>query len=84
MGRVKGLGRLGIALSGIAPVLAGCAGHNLSAPTAQTSSLTGRFSLGAVVSVRQVDRSDNDSAVAQIFTAFGRAPTDAPGGQSNS
>ena len=72
MRRVQGLGRLGFALFSIAPLLEGCAAHHLPSPVAQTSSLNGRFSIGTVVSVRQVDRSDNDGAVAQVLKALGR------------
>jgi len=72
MRRVRGLGRLGFALCSIAPLLEGCAAHHLPSPVAQTSSLNGRFSIGTVVSVRQVDRSDNNGAVVQILTALGR------------
>ncbi len=81
MRRVGGLRRLGFALCSIAPLLEGCAAHHLPSPVAQTSSLNGRFSLGTVVSVRQVDRSNNDGAVAQILKALGRpsAPSQGQG-----
>jgi outer membrane lipoprotein SlyB len=79
MRRVRGLGRLGFALCSIAPLLAGCAAHHLPSPLAQTSSLNGRFSTGTVVSVRQVDRSDNDGAVAQILKALGRPSAQSQG-----
>ena len=79
MRRVRDLGRLGAALFCIAPLLEGCAAHHLPSPTAQTSSLNGRFSQGTVVSVRQVDRSDHDGAVAQILTALGRPSVQSQG-----
>ena len=79
MRRVQVWGQLGFALFVIAPLLEGCAAHNLPAPIAQTSPLNGRFSTGTVVSVRQVDRGDDDGAVAQIVTALGLPPARSQG-----
>jgi outer membrane lipoprotein SlyB len=54
--------------------LSGCAGLTLPAPTAQTSSLQGRFETGTVISVRNVNSGDGNDSVNQILGALGQTP----------
>jgi outer membrane lipoprotein SlyB len=62
------------ALLFIAPLLEGCASPSQLAPVAQTSPLTGRFTTGTVISVRNIDSGDDEGAVVQILAALGQVP----------
>ena len=75
---VQSWGRLGVALFVAALLLEGCAASNLPPPIAQTSPLNGRLNTGTVVSVRQVNQSDDDGTVAQILDALGRPSPQSP------
>jgi outer membrane lipoprotein SlyB len=71
---IHNLARWAFPLLAMGALLSGCAGHTLPAPTAQTSSLQGRFETGTVVAVRNVNSGDGNHAVNQILTALGQTP----------
>jgi outer membrane lipoprotein SlyB len=64
-------GRINLLLAAWA--LTGCAARTLPAPTAETSPLAGRLSLGTVVSVRNITFENGDPTVSQILAALGTA-----------
>jgi hypothetical protein len=68
---IHSLARWAFPLLVVSPFLSGCAGRTLPAPTAQTSSLQGRFETGTVVAVRNVNSGGNN-AVNQILTTLGQ------------
>jgi outer membrane lipoprotein SlyB len=69
---IHSLARWAFPLLVMSPFLTGCARRTLPAPTAQTSSLQGRFETGTVVAVRNVNSGDGNNAVNQILTALGQ------------
>ena len=71
---IHNLARRAFPLLAMGAFLSGCAGRTLPAPTAQTSSLQGRFETGTVIAVRNVDSGEGNTAVNQILTALGQTP----------
>lgn len=67
------------ALLAIAP-LAGCAGHTIPSPAAQTSSLNGQLNTGTVVAVRNVEVDHDNGAVRSVLAALGQTPSEASNG----